>query len=239
MKTYKIKLVTEQILADLVTPVGIYMQVRSKFAKSLLLESSDYHGHENSYSFICVDPVATFLVDHWKLIEEYPDGTGYQSEITGINDFRNKFDSFIRSFQITEGNKSLVNGVFGYSAYDAVQYFETIKFRTPVKEEYKIPDLQYNFFRYIIAINHFKNDLTIVENLFEGERSNIQLIKDIIFNKDIKLLKKFHATNNENSNITDDEYMKMVTKGKEHCYRGDVFQIVLSRQFSQTYEGAC
>ncbi len=237
MKTYKIKLVTEHILADLVTPVGIYLQARSKFANSLLLESSDYHGHENSFSFICLDPVATFQVDQGKLTEKYPDGTSNQSKVINILDFRNKFDDFIRSFHIVEGDISLVNGVFGYASYDAVQYFETIKFKKFTKPDYKIPDLRYNFFRYIIAINHFKNHLTIIENLFEGEQSKIHLIKEMIFNKDIGVPKKFHASNNESSNITDSEYMKMVTKGKEHCYRGDVFQIVLSRQFSQEYTG--
>ncbi len=237
MKTYKIKLVTEHILADLITPVVIYLKARKKFANSLLLESSDYHGNENSYSFICLDPIATFQVDQWKLTEEYPDRTGNQSQITDIKDFRNKFDEFIRSFQIIEGDKSLVNGVFGYCSYDAVQYFETIKFNNPVKPDYKIPDLRYNFFRYIIAINHFKNDLTIVENLLEGENSKIHTIKELILNKDLEVPQKFLASNNESSNITDEEYRNMVTKGKGHCYRGDVFQIVLSRQFSQPFSG--
>lgn len=237
MKKHKIRLVTEHILADLVTPVGIYMQARKKFPNSILLESSDYHGHENSYSFICLDPVATFEVDQWLVTETYPDGTKTQSQIAGIVDFRNRFDSFIRSFQIVEGDTRFVNGVFGYSSYDAVQYFETIKFKNPLKPEYKIPDLRYNFFRYIIAINHFKNDLTIIENLFEGEASNIQIIKELIFNRDIGTQLKFNASNNESSNITDEEYMTMVRKGKEHCYRGDVFQIVLSRQFSQQFTG--
>ena len=237
MKNYKIRLVTENILADLVTPVGIYLQARSKYKKSLLLESSDYRGHENSFSFICIDPVAMFQVDRWRVAEEYPDGSRKESRLSSISDFRSKFDQFIRSFQIIEGDKSLVNGVFGYSAYDAVQYFETIKLKNIVKQDYKIPDLCYNFYRYVIAINHFKNTLTIVENLFEGEQSNIQSIKELVLNKNNVSQQKFHASDIESSNITDEEYMKMVTKGKEHCFRGDVFQIVLSRQFSQEFTG--
>ena len=237
METYKIKLVTEQILADLVTPVVIYLKTRKKYSHSLLLESSDYHSHENSYSFICLDPIATFQVDQSNLLEEYPDGTINKEKISGITDFRDKFNAFIRSFEITEGDKSLVNGFFGYCSYDAVQYFETLKLKAPIKQEYKIPDLRYNFFRYIIAINHFKNDLTIIENLQEGEKSNIHAIKELILNEDLELPRKFHASSNERSNISDEEYKNMVAKGKEHCYRGDVFQIVLSRQFSQQFEG--
>jgi anthranilate synthase component 1 len=237
MKTYKIRLLTRNVLADLVTPVGIYLQARAKYPRSLLLESSDYHGHENSYSFICIDPVATFQVDQGKVLEVYPDGAINEAKLDSLQDFRNHFDRFIRSFQIIEGDSTLVNGIFGYSAYDAVQYFETIRLKTPVKEAYKIPDLRYNFFRYIIAINHFKNDLVILENLFEGQESNIDSMRDLIFSRDLKEPRKFEATNNERSNITDEEYMQMVTRGKEHCHRGDVFQIVLSRQYAQQFSG--
>ncbi len=237
MKTYNIRLITKQVLADMVTPVSIYLQARARFPHSLLLESSDYHSHENSYSFICLDPVATFQVDQGKVLEIYPDGAIQEASIHEPLDFRNHFDNFIRSFNVVEGDKKLVNGVFGYATYDAVQYFETIRFRNPVKEAYKIPELRYNFFRYIIAINHFKNDLTILENLFEGQTSKIDSIEELIFNRDFRELRKFESNNSERSNISDEEYKSMVTKGKEHCHRGDVFQIVLSRQYSQRYSG--
>jgi anthranilate synthase component I len=237
MKTYTIKLITKHVLADMVTPVSIYLQARAKYPHSLLLESSDYHGHENSYSFICLDPVSTFQVDQGKVLEMYPDGIIHESNISRPGDFRDRFDSFIRSFKVIEGDSTLVNGVFGYSTYDAVQYFETIRFQNPIKEAYKIPELRYNFFRFIIAINHFKNDLIILENLFEGQTSNIDSIHELIFSRDFKELRKFESNNNEHSNITDEEYKQMVTKGKEHCHRGDVFQIVLSRQYSQRFSG--
>jgi anthranilate synthase component I len=237
MNKYNITLRTEKILADMVTPVSIYLQASKKFRNSILLESSDYHGHENSYSFICVDPVASFQVDKGKVLEEYPDGKKQESSINNPVEFRDKFDQFIHAFKIVQGDNSLVNGVFGYSTYDAVQYFETIKLNNTVKKEYQIPELRYNFFRYIIAINHFKNEMTILENLFEGEKSNINEIKNLIFNQNVTEPSKFNPLNNEQSNISDEEYMEMVSYGKKHCYRGDVFQIVLSRQFSQEFEG--
>jgi anthranilate synthase component 1 len=237
MRSYPIKLITKQLLADMITPVSIYLKARKKYPNSLLLESSDYHGNENSYSFICIDPVATFRVDQGKAQIAYPDGTRNDYTIDTPSDFRDHFDRFIRSFKVVEGDNSLVNGIWGYSSYDAVQYFETIKFHNPVKEEYRIPELNYNFFRFIIAINHFKNDLTLLENLFEGQQSRIEELEKLIFSLDVEEPAKFGASNNEQSNITDQEYMDMVTRGKEHCYRGDVFQIVLSRQFSQEFTG--
>jgi anthranilate synthase component 1 len=237
MKTYKIKLVTKQLLADMFTPVSIYLKVRKKFPGSFLLESSDYHGHENSYSFICIEPVATFRIDKGKFREKYPDGRETEGILVQPHDFRERFDNFIRSFKVVEGDNSLVNGIWGYSSFDAVQYFETIKFQNPVKQEYHIPELHYNFFKYIIAINHFKNDMILLENVFENEESKIDELEDMVVNLEVEEPEKFSAENNESSNITDQEYMDMVTKGKKHCYRGDVFQIVLSRQFSQEYNG--
>lgn len=237
MKNYKIKVITKQLMADMITPVSIYLKARREYPKSLLLESSDYHGNENSYSFICIDPIASFCIDQGMAKEEFPDKSISEFKIESPAEFREKFDSFIRSFQVVEGDKSLVNGIWGYSSFDAVQYFETIKFQNPVKEDYRIPELQYNFYRYIIAINHFKNELTILENVFEGEEKGLSQIEELIFNMDVEKPDKFTPESNERSNISDQEYMDMVTKGKEHCFRGDVFQIVLSRQFCQDFKG--
>ncbi|MBN2522014.1 MAG: anthranilate synthase component I family protein [Bacteroidales bacterium] len=237
MHTYKIRLATKKVLADMVTPVSVFLQVHEKFRYSFLLESSDYHGHENSYSFICLDPVATFQVDNGVVSEEYPDGEKSESTLNSVQDFRDKFDKFIRAFIVEHGDNTLVNGVFGYASYDALQHFETIKLNKKSHETYKIPEVRYNFFRYVIAINHFKNELIILENIFEGKTSRIDEIKTLIFNQNVKEPARFQTLNNEQSNISDDEYMEMVSNGKKHCYRGDVFQIVLSRQFSQEYKG--
>ena len=126
--------------------------------------------------------------------------------------------------------------MFGYSTYDAVQYFESIRFNAPVKNAYKIPDLRYGIFKYIIAINHYQNVLYIIENQFDSSESQIEKLELLLYNMNIHS-KKFSAHHNEVSNITDKQYMEMVKMGKKHCHRGDVFQIVMSRQFSQHYEG--
>jgi anthranilate synthase component 1 len=41
----------------------------------------------------------------------------------------------------------------------------------------------------------------------------------------------------KSSNLTDEQFIEFVKKGKDHCYRGDVFQLVLSRRFSQGFKG--
>ena len=224
------------MLADLVTPVGIFLSAREKYKNSILLESSDYHGNENSYSFLCLEPIANYTVENAKVTVELPGNPLTESVIEKPADFRDSFNDFMESFEVEDAVDLPINGVFGYCEFDAVQYFETIKFSNPHNTDHSIPQVRYSFYKYIIAINHYKNDLHIIENLLEGDESNMGEIKELIKSKH-RATKDFNPGNNEKSNLTDEEYIKLVTKGKEHCYRGDVFQIVLSRQFSQTFEG--
>ncbi|MBN2519650.1 MAG: anthranilate synthase component I family protein [Bacteroidales bacterium] len=237
MNKISISVRTKQILADIITPVGIYLKIRDLFPHSFLLEGADYRGEKNSFSFICMNPIASFTASDFTVKIKYPGQTEQQTKISDIHVVPVKLMEFIRYFEISaDSDNSEINGIFGYTGYDAIQYFENIKFQSPVSQAEKIPDMAYYFYRYIIAINHHKNLLTIIENLLPGEKSEIDEIESLIKSRNYSLF-KFNSNNNENSNITDDEYKNMVLKGKNHCYRGDVFQIVLSRQFSQKFSG--
>ena len=234
---FTIKTNTKKVLADTLTPVSIYLKMRDMYPGAFLLESSDYHGNENSYSFVCLQPVSSFIVDQGAAISTFHNGDKQTVSIKSQADFGKAFNSFMQSFKTDKSSDNLpVNGLFGYSTYDAVQYFETIKLKAPSHDEYKIPDVCYQFFKYVIAINHFKNMMYIVENLFDGEESQIERVERLLHTMNLTS-GRFTPGNNETSNITDEQYMQMVTKGKESCYRGDVFQIVLSRQFSQQFSG--
>jgi len=237
MKKFKIKTKTKQLLADTITPVSLYLKLRDFYPGTLMLESSEYRGNENSFSLICIDPVSNFSANDYKAKVEYPDGTVEIKDITSPKVFSNLLTSFVKSFDVESEGEMPLNGVFGYSAYDAVKYFETIKLHNPEKDEYKIPDVRYSLFRYIIVINHFKNIMYITENQINGlPKGEVEKIENLLNNLNINP-GKFEAIGTETSNITDEEYMQMVRYGKKHCYRGDIFQIVLSRQFAQPFEG--
>jgi anthranilate synthase component I len=237
MQKYIIRTKTKMLLADTITPVSIYLRIRDIYPNSLLLESSDYHGNENSYSFICLKSLASFEVDNGTATETYPDKSVIKTPLSGTRMFNLRFSEFLDSFAQAEGNDEVpVNGLFGYTAYDAVQYFEKIKFRAPVIPAHKIPEIRYHFFGYIIAINHFQNVLHIIENQINGEPSELEKIESLLNSRNLAIY-AFKPVGEEKSNITDDQYKNMVTRGKEHCYRGDVFQVVLSRQFSQQFTG--
>lgn len=237
MEKLNFKPVVRKILADTVTPVSIYLRLRTLYPKAILLESSDYHGHENAYSFICFSPVACFTVTGGKVTTELPGAKKDEFRLSEQRKLDAELDKFFKSFHIEPNEIELpANGLFGYMNFDAVQHFETIRFSADKKEEYQIPEVKYCFYKYVVAIDHHKNLIHMVENLFEGEESNMDYIHHLLVNLNFST-SGFKTVGAESSNITDEEYKSMVTKGKEHCYRGDVFQIVLSRQFSQQFEG--
>ncbi len=237
MKTYKIKTKTKTLLADTITPVNVYLKVRDLFPNTILLESSDYHVKEDSFSFICLQPVATFQVDRNMITETYPSGKTMETEVGKNNTVIERMNHFLSLFlPDNKEEKPIIDGLFGYTAYDGIKYFEDLDLKAPVNKAEHIPDISYSFYRYIIAINHFKNELTIIENCFDEADSQFGHIESLLYNRNFATF-NFKVTEKERSNLTDDEYMSMVTKGKEHCKRGDVFQIVLSRRFRQKFLG--
>jgi anthranilate synthase component 1 len=226
-------------LADIITPVTIYLKIRDKFPNTILLESSDYHGNSNSMSYICFDVMSEFKVEDYKIHINYPDGKQEQTGIKDKHTLPDIFNTFLKSFSIVR-NAELTgitaNGLFGYTSYDAVKYFDNIQFKKSTNKHYQIPELYYSLYRYIIAINHFNNRIYLVENLLEGDESRLDEVKSLLRNRSLGSF-QFMPLNNEKSNITNEEYMEMVATGKKHCFLGDVFQIVLSRQFSQQFNG--
>ena len=237
MKTIPVRIESRRILADIITPVSIYLKVRDIYPNTLLLESSDYHSKENSFSFICMDPVAEFQVNRDVITINRPGEEVVEIPVDRNQTVVDHLNNFVSGFEIIDGpDEMLVDGVFGYSTYDAVQYFEEIRFHSDLPEKEEIPEIRYNFFRFVLAINHLTNDLFLFENILNGGESEIDRVSTLLHSRNIATY-GFDITGGESSNLTDDDYREMVSKGKQHCFRGDVFQIVLSRQFYQSFKG--
>jgi anthranilate synthase component I len=236
--TYKINTISKKLLADTLTPVNIYLKLRDVFASSILLESSDYHGHENSLSFICCEPVASFEASDASVEMRFPDGKIRKEPLTKVGQATTFLDEFRSSFKVSDDgtNKYATSGLFGYMAYDAIRFFEDVSVTRP---KAIIPDILYKLYRFVIVVDHFSNELTISQNSVEGVsqgKDGLDKIEQTIFSNRFATY-KFALTNGEVSNFTDDEFLRVIEKGKEHCYRGDVFQIVLSRRFSCGFKG--
>lgn len=236
---FKLSVLEKTLLADTVTPVSLYLRLRDRYPGSLLLESSDYHGKQNALSFICFDPLASITLENGRLETVLPHGKKSQVDMPSKQLVFKELDAFFEKFQIEKsvnGKARKLNGFFGFSAYDAVSNFETIALQAPTTAGRDIPQLCYKLFRFVLCINHFSNKMTLLENLPQGETSQLERAETLIA---APVFPSFHfrTVGEEQTNLTDEKYMQMVTRGKEHCQRGDVFQIVLARQFSQAFEG--
>jgi len=233
---YKITVQTKNLLADLQTPVGIYLKVRDIYPESALLESSDYHGGENSYSFIGISPIARFRVDNDEITYSYPDNTTKKEKLTPSEKLTDKLNNFIHQFDVQGENKTNINGFLGYTSYDAIRYFESVDSRNKRLNNSDIPEFYYILYRFILVINHLKNELTIVENIVDGSTEKMAELEAIVINNNIASY-NFETIGNEQSMINDEEHQEMIKKGIAHCKRGDVFQIVISRCFTQKFAG--
>lgn len=237
MKKHKLKVVAKEIPADLETPVSIYLKIRDLYPESALMESSDYHTSQNSVSFIGVDPIGSFTVEKEKITMEYPGGEKITVDITGDVDVIETLKTYLGSYDIEGDASPDVNGLWGYTAYDSVRYFEK---SVPVTRKEKcfegIPDMKYILFRYVIRVNHFKSVMTLHEHLAEGEKETLDSIISVLRNNNVAQY-PFKANGNAETPVTDEEYLRMAERGISHARRGDVFQIVLSRRFSQAFIG--
>ena len=237
MDKMKVKVNVKKILGDTLTPVSVYMKFRELFPKTILLESSDYHGNENAWSFICIKPTACFTVDEGQITIECNGRATKTKKVDKLCTVDQQLNAFFQSFKLENDAPEVpANGLFGYLSYDSVKYFEKIGIATEKKPAYAIPEVRYSFYKYLIAIDHHKDMIYLIENLMEGEVAEMAQIESLLRNLSFAPT-TFTPGNDEVSNITDDEYKYMVRKGKEHCFRGDVFQIVLSRQYSQSFTG--
>lgn len=231
---YQLKTTYKKLLADTITPVSVYLKIRDKFPNSLLLESSDYHGNENSFSYICFNPIASIEVKNGKIIENFPDNSKEEKEVDDlslpeyIHQFSKKFATDTSEF------KFINNGLFGYIAYDGVKYFENINIK---KKEgtLDIPDIYYAVYQNIIAINHFNNEAYIFDHSYRSE-DRLEEITQLLKVKNFATY-NFSAEGTPFSNLNDAEFKENVQKAKQHCARGDVFQLVLSRRFTQPFKG--
>ncbi len=223
------------MLGDLYTPVGVYMRLRDLFPQSILMECSDYHGGDNARSFIGIDPIARVQVSHGIAETLFPDGSKSAQHISHSFTVADAINSFLRSYSINGNDHA---GLFGYTTFNAVRYFEGINIKDEKHEQYDAPDILYILFKTIVEFDHFNNQMRIITLIPSNAHS------DDSINKTVNAIRRadihpydFHPIGDTTSTISDNQHKANIRKGIAHCLRGDVFQIVLSRRFIQKYEG--
>ena len=233
--TYSLNTCSKKLLADTITPVSVYLRLRDHFPNSLLLESSDYHANDNSFSYICCNPIATIKVQYEQIIRQFP---GKSAEIIPIDqstDVVRVLNAFAKAFTPQKtSHKFIHNGLFGYMAYDAVRYFEHIQV-TKKEGDLQIPDIYYAVYQNVIAINHFNNEAYIFCHALD-DTDNTEEITQLLKVKSFTEY-RFARDGQVETNISDEAFKALVRRCKAHCQRGDVFQIVPSKRFSQSFTG--
>ena len=226
---------SKRILGDLCTPVSVYMKVRDAYPQSALMESSDYHGGENAKSFIALHPIASVSISHGIGRAQYPDGRVSEHAISEAYGSTQVINEFLSAFHV-EGEQKEYCGLYGYTSFNAVRYFENINIKDETQHENDAPDLLYILYKDVIVFDHFRNELTLIEMLSEGEEDDLDVLERDINSRPYQTF-DFHPSGECVSTLTDDEHRQNIRRGIAHCLRGDVFQIVLSRRFVQRYEG--
>lgn len=241
MATFNYTTQTRKILADLYTPVGVYMRLRDIYPQSVLMESSDYHGTENSRSFIGVHPIASIAVGHGVVTATYPDGRVEEKELPAFGEGKGEkcklaiskaFNDFIQAFHV-EGEGSECCGLYGFTTFNAVRYFENIPVKDTTMEKNDAPDIYYIMYKNIIVFDHFNNTMQLITL---GEEAELDALMKAINKANVKPY-DFHPVGETTSTLTDEEHKANIRRCIQHCLRGDVFQIVVSRRFVQKYEG--
>ena len=232
METFKYTTNSRTILSDLYTPVGVYMRLRDIYPQSALMESSDYHEKDNSRSFIGINPIASVAIGHGVSTVTFPDGTTESHEVN--KDYRSDkaIHALIDNIQV-DGSHAEVCGLYGYTSFNAVRYFEDIAVKDETQKRNDAPDMLYILYKDVIVFDHFNNMLTIVTL---GDETELDTIYKQMNKSNVQAY-DFHPVGETTSPLTDEEHKANIRKGIRHCLRGDVFQIVLSRRFVQKYEG--
>ena len=240
MNTFHYTTVSRTILGDLYTPVGVYLRLRDLYPQSALMECSDYHDANESRSFIGIDPMASVAIGHGLATITYPDGSVKRQEVSNSYRSDNAIHDLIDNIKVS-GDDASVYGLFGYTSFNAVRYFENIDVKDETLEKNDAPDLLYIIYRVVIVFDHHGNMLKVVSlvETNKGQENNSKVIDSILkaMNKANVQTYDFHPIGNVKSTLTDEEHKANIRKGIQHCLRGDVFQIVLSRRFIQDYEG--
>jgi anthranilate synthase component 1 len=234
-KTYQYTTQCRTVLGDLHTPVGTYLKVRDLFSQSALMESSDYHGGENDRSFIGLEPLASIAINHGVAIATLPDGTVEQTPINETYRVEHALTDFLDRFKV-EGEYSNYCGLYGYTSFNAVRYFENIPVKDSTEDRNDAPDMLYILYKYLIVFNDFRHEMMLLEMTKDGEADGLDELKKAVESRNYTTY-DFRAVGETTSPLTDEEHKANVRRGIAHCLRGDVFQIVLSRRFVQRFEG--
>ncbi|MEO1256953.1 MAG: chorismate-binding protein, partial [Bacteroidota bacterium] len=232
-----IRVYAQRLTADLLTPVSIYLNLRDHYTDPVLLESNESRDNEHYFSFIGLETMASFQVNNGTISEQLPGQMRANLAVQGTHHVPNAMHAFLQHFAIdyqSANDYAKFNGLIGHTNFEGIRYFDTLTFDEE-KRVLRGPELRYHFYRFLLIYEHYRDELIILENCPSGQDSRIDEIISRL--RRPGTVHPFKRKGEENSNLTDESFKELVKKGKHHCRVGDVFQLVLSRQFQQAFTG--
>ena len=235
MRTFSYHTNYRSLPGDLHTPVGTYLKVRDIYPQSALMESSDYHGCEDNRSFIAIKPLASVAIEHGTAILSLPDDQRQEKPLDANYRPEDALNELRRCIRV-DGEYSYYCGLYGYTSFNAIRYTENIDVKDSREPLNDAPDALYILYKYLIIFNDRKHEMLLLEMAADGETGGLDRLQRVVNRRDYARY-AFRAVGNTTSTLTDEEHKANIRRGIAHCLRGDVFQVVLSRRFEQTYQG--
>ena len=92
----------------------------------------------------------------------YPDKSERQRDINSSYSVADAFEDFIQLFHV-EGDNSGYCGLYGYTSFNAVRYFENIAVKDSKESKNDAPDIHYILYKYLLVFNDFSSELKLLE----------------------------------------------------------------------------
>lgn len=228
----KIKYTTQhiKISADHLTPVLIYQRVKEIYPCSSLLESFEQRNHQQHYSYIAFDRLGHFQYENGKITTRIAKNI-FSKEIHP-SEIISELDQQLNNISFSAFEFPFSTGGFlGYLSYDAAIAHHELS--EGLNSE--IPLFKYQFYKYFLVFDHFRDEVHLFENLLEEESCIDEITHFIQNGKTSENL--FNLNGDEIADMGNEEFISLAKNAKNHCARGDVFQLVLSRKFEQKFKG--
>jgi len=216
--------------ADSYNPVLLYRQLRHKFRKVCLLESNDYNNRSDSKSFLGLDPIVEITYESGIFKLETEGQLSLIEPIIGISSSQ-QLQILLDSYQMIDGSKPRF---FGRISFEFSHEENKIQASNPSDSE--IPEIHLFLFRYVIQIDHFKDEGFIIKQSFTDCELETEEIHQLLRSNNLSMF-PFELLGDEQEEKTEFQFKNMVEKAQEHCRRGDVFQMVLSNSYKQAFFG--
>lgn len=230
------------MLADLDTPVSVYMKLAQAGNVSFLLESVEGGEQVGRYSFLGVNPKGMITIKDNTVTRTLHGKTTVRELQPGENPLLAVKQEFKRVKPVKiAGLPRFIGGAVGFLSYDVVRYFERLP--ETASKDLNVPDAAFLLPDTLVIFDHAKHQLVILANAHntgdpdEAYDDALRRIDELaeILRQPLSPAGDAPGVLDEElqSNVTREKYMQNVEAAKEYIAAGDAFQVVISQRLTR------